>query len=147
MKARVAADFSSITHDRDDLGKAVRNVPVGSGHGDLAVIEFHIRQNAAGAEMCFKSKNGIANVIEMRRLRFVENNAVLELARISHDYSVSDDDIFAHVPAAADMAILSDPGRPFQYCALLDNRAPPHKNVAADESPSPDTAQHPPLST
>src|SRR5260370_2982621 len=101
MKARVAADFSPITHDRAELGKAGRNVAVGSGHGDLAVIEFHIRQNYAGAEMCFKSKNGIANVIEMRHLRFIENNAVLQFARISHDYSVSDGASFPHGTTAA----------------------------------------------
>src|SRR5437879_13652531 len=91
--------------------------------------------------MCFKSKNGIANVIEMRHLRFIENNAVLELARISHDYSVSDDDIFAHVTAAANMAILSDPRRSFQHRALLNNRAAADENVADDVGPSDEFAQ------
>ena len=53
------------------------------------MIELHIGQDHARAEMRVIAENRIADVIEMRNLRFVENNAVLELARISHDHAVS----------------------------------------------------------
>src|SRR5439155_1236552 len=47
----------------------------------------------------------------MRHLHFVEENAVLELARVSHHNTVADDHVLAHVATAADPAIFADPWR------------------------------------
>ena len=79
------------------------------------------------------TENRIADIIEMRHLRFVEENAVLELARISHHHAVARDHILADVTTAADVAILADPRRPFQNRALLDDCAFADKNRVADE--------------
>src|SRR6266481_4060726 len=92
--------------------------------------------------MRFKSKNRIADVIKMRHLSFVENDAVLEFARVAHDDAIADDDILAHVAAAADLAVLADPGRSFQNRALFDNRAAADEHIAADERATDELAEH-----
>ncbi len=79
------------------------------------------------------TQNRIADVVKMRDLRFIEENAVLELARISHHRAIADHHIFAHIAAAADLTIFADPRRPFQNRALLDNRSAADKHVAADK--------------
>ncbi len=106
------------------------------------MIEFHVRKNHAGAEMCTVTQNGIAHVIKMRRLCFIEENAIFELARISHHHAIAHHYILAHIAAAADVAILADPGRPFQNRALLDNRPTPDKHIAADERFPDELAEH-----
>src|ERR1043165_4581706 len=78
----------------------------------------------------------------MRDLRFIENDAVLELAGVAHDDAVSDDDILAHVAAAADLAIFAYPCWAFQDSALLDNCAASDENVGADEGPPYQIAKH-----
>jgi hypothetical protein len=66
-------------------------------------------------------------------LRIIEEDAVLELTRIPHHHAVPNDHIFAHVASASDLAILSNPRRPFQDCALLDDRPRANKDRVADE--------------
>ena len=83
--------------------------------------------------MRLKSKNGIADVIEVRHLRFVENDAVLEFAGVAHHHTVSHDNVFAHVTSAPDLAVLADPSRSFQDGALFDDCSATYKDVAADE--------------
>jgi len=79
------------------------------------------------------AENGISHIVEMRDLRFVADNAALELTGISHHHPVADDDIFAHITPAADVTILSDPGRALQYRPLFDNCAGTHEYGVADE--------------
>ena len=78
----------------------------------------------------------------MRHLRFIEQDAVLEFARVPHHHAVADDHVFPHVTAAADVAVLSDPGRPFQDRALFDNRARADENRVADERLADEFTQH-----
>src|SRR6266404_3570887 len=92
--------------------------------------------------MRFKSKNRIADVIKMRHLSFVENDAVLEFARVAHDDTVADDDVLADIAAAADLAILADPGRSFQDRTLFDNGAAANEHIAADERTTNELAEH-----
>jgi hypothetical protein len=80
-----------------------------------------------------KPENGVANVIEMRHLRFIKQDAVLELARIPHHHAVASDYVFAHVTATADVTVFSDPCRTFQDRALFDNRVRTDKNRVADK--------------
>ena len=64
----------------------------------------------------------------------------------SHEFPMTtpspDDDVFAHVTAAADVAVLSDPGRAFQHRALFDNRAAADENGVADERLPDQLAEH-----
>src|SRR5438132_12771202 len=79
------------------------------------------------------TKDRIAHVIEMRRLRLVEENAVFEFARVSHDDAIAHNDVLAHVTTAADLAIFADPGRPFQDRALFDDRSATDEDRITDE--------------
>src|SRR4029077_4407989 len=120
---RVTANLCSIPNNRAKFRETGGDRTFVCGYANLAVIEFHVRQNHARTEVRLKSKNRIADVIKMRHLSFVENDAVLELARVAHDDTVADDDILADVAAAANLTILADPGRSLQNCALFDNGA------------------------
>src|SRR5262245_16683683 len=110
---RVATNLSPVADNRTKLFKSRSNVSLFRRNRDLAVIEFHVRQDHACAEVRFESENRIADVIEMRHLRFVEDDAVFEFARVAHDHAVADHDILAHITAASDMAVVADPRRPF----------------------------------
>src|ERR1043166_369089 len=78
----------------------------------------------------------------MRHLRIVENDAVLELARVAHRDAVADNDVLTHVTAAADLAVLADPCGAFQDRALFDNRTAADKNIVADERFADQLAEH-----
>ena len=107
----VAADLRSIANDRAEFSEARRNVAIGALHRDFAVIELYVGENHARAQMRVMTKNRITHVIEMRHLCFIEQDAVFEFARVAHDYAVADDDVFAHVTAAANVAVFADPRR------------------------------------
>ena len=111
------------------------------------MIQFHIRENHARAEMRPIAENRIADVTEMRHLRFVEEDAVLELAGISHHHAVADDHVFAHVTAAADVAVLSDPGRALSTPRLVRRSCRADENRIADERFADQLAQHRRLET
>jgi hypothetical protein len=83
--------------------------------------------------MSVVTEDRIANVIKMGRLHFVEKNAILELARVSHNHAIPDDHVLAHVTAAPNLAIFADPCRAFQHRALLHDGTSANKNVIADE--------------
>src|SRR6266513_1169913 len=89
-----------------------------------------------------KSQNGIAHIIEVGHLRFIAKDAILELARVPHYDAIADDDVFAHVTATADMALLADPGRPFYDGALFDDGAAANEDGVADERFSHQLSQH-----
>src|SRR6266567_3366054 len=79
------------------------------------------------------TQDRIADVIEMRRLHLVEEDAIFEFARVSHDHAIADNDVLAHVTTAANFAIFADPGRSFQDRALFDDRSATDEDRAADE--------------
>src|SRR5438105_32549 len=88
------------------------------------------------------TEDRVADVIEMRHLRFIEQDAILELARVPHHDAISDDHIFAYIAAAPDMTVLSDPRRPFQDRALLYDRAGADENCVADKWLAHQFAEH-----
>src|SRR5438046_10575932 len=89
-----------------------------------------------------KSQNGIAHIIEVGHLRFIAQNTILKLARVPHYDAIADDNVFAHVTATADMALLADPGRPFYDGALFDDGATANEDGIADERFSHQLSQH-----
>src|SRR5205823_14376213 len=89
-----------------------------------------------------KSQNGIAHIIEVGHLRFIAQDTILKLARVPHYDAIADDDVFAHVTATADMALLADPGRPFYDGALFDDGATANADGAPDERLSHQLSQH-----
>src|ERR671931_2405911 len=73
----------------------------------------------------------VTHIIEVRYLHFIEQDGIFELAGVSHDDAVADDHIFAHVTAAANVAVFADPRRAFQHRALLNDGSSANKNMAA----------------
>src|SRR5262249_26859332 len=139
---RVAADLGSVADDCAELRESSRDVAFFGCDCDLAVVEFHIRQNHAGAEVRFESESGTPHVVERWDLRLVEDDAVLEFAGVAHDHAVADHNVLAHVAAAPDLAIFSYPRRSFDYRPLFDNRATADKNIGADERTPDELAEH-----
>ena len=89
-----------------------------------------------------KSQNGIAHIIEVGHLRFIAEDTILKLARVPHYDAIADDDVFAHVTATADMALLADPGRTFYDGALFDDGVSANEDGIADERFSHQLSQH-----
>jgi len=129
----VAADLRSIANDCAEFSEARRNVAIGCYHRDFRVIEFNVGENNACAQMCVVTNNRITDVIEMRHLYFIEQDRVFEFAGVSHDNAVANDHVFAHVAAAADVAVVADPCRALQHRALFDDRSPADKNMVANK--------------
>ena len=71
---RVAADLRAIADDRAELLQPGRDVAIVRAHVNLAMIELHVRQNHAGAEVRSVAEDRVADVVEMRHLRFVEED-------------------------------------------------------------------------
>ena len=78
-------------------------------------------------------KDGVADVIEMRHLCFIEQDAVLEFARIAHYDAIAGDNVLAYVATAANLAVFADPRRAFQHRALLNDRSSADEHAIADE--------------
>jgi len=94
-----------------------------------------------------KAENGIADIIEMRHLRFVAHDAILEFARVPHYHAVADDDVLAHVTATPDMTLYANPSRSFYDCALFNDGAAADEDSAADERFSHRLTEHGGLQT
>src|SRR5205814_5731597 len=93
----VASDLCAIPHDCAEFLQSGRDQSIGREHENLRTIELHVGQNHTGAEVHLVAENRIADVTEMRNLRLIKNDAVLELAGIAHHDAVPDDDVLAHV--------------------------------------------------
>src|ERR1700730_12713356 len=78
----------------------------------------------------------------MRDLGLVENDRVFEFGRIAHHDAVTNHNIFAYVTAAANLAVLADPRRPFQHRALFDDRSAPNENVTTNKRFADQLAEH-----
>ena len=57
----------------------------------------------------------------MWNLRFIKDDRIFELARISHHHTIANDDVFTNITTAANVTVLANPGRPLQHGALLDD--------------------------
>jgi len=64
-------------------------------------VTLYIGCNRACAHVRLVSENGIADIVEVRNLNAVEQNAVLQLARVSHNRAFSDDSRTAYECAVA----------------------------------------------
>jgi hypothetical protein len=79
------------------------------------------------------TQDGITDIIEVRHLRFIEQNAIFEFARVTHHDTIAGYDVLAHVTAATNLAIFADPRRTFEHGTLLNNGSSADENAIADE--------------
>ena len=97
--------------------------------------KFEVGNFHARAEMRLVTENGVADVIEMRRLRGIEQQRVFQFARIADHAAVADDDVFAEIGIVADLAVFADDGRAFDHRAVLNDGAFANKNIVANARP------------
>jgi len=109
------------------------NVAVRCVHRDFRVIEFDVGENHARTKVSVVTQDGITDIIEVRYLHFIEQDAILNSQRVTHHNAIPGDDVLAHVTAAANLAIFTNPGRTFQHRTLLNNRSSADKDAIADE--------------
>ncbi len=99
---------------------------------DVAGKKFEVGNLHARAEVRLVAEDGVADVIEVRHLRAVEEQRVLQFGRIADDAAVADDDVLAEVGVVANLAIFPDDGRAFDHRARFDDGAFADKNFFAD---------------
>lgn len=97
------------------------------------MVEADIGEDDSGAEVCLVAEDGVPDVVEVRDLRLVEDEAVLELAGVAQHDAVADHDILADVGSVADLAILADPCGTFDHGSLLNDCSGSDIDSAADE--------------
>ena len=79
------------------------------------------------------AQDGVTDIIKMRHLRFIEQNTVLEFARVAHYDTITGDDVLAHVATASDMTLFANPSRTFYDRTLFNDGATADEDGAADE--------------
>ena len=84
------------------------------------------------------AQNGIPDIVEMRDLRLIEDQAVLKLAGVPRNDPVADNDILADVASVSNVTILADPCRPLDHGTLLNDGPRPDEYSVSDERSSDD---------
>jgi hypothetical protein len=128
----VAASFRAVAQQRAELAQA--GVEGRAVHLDenVAGEKFEVGNLHARAEVRLVAEDGVADVIEVRHLRAVEEERVFQFGRIADDAAVADDDVFAEVGVVADLAIFADDGRAFDHRAGFDEGAFADENFFAN---------------
>src|SRR2546430_14646250 len=89
----------------------------------------------------------ITHVIEVRHLHFIEQDGILEFARVAHDFAVADDYVFPHKTTATNAAGFARPRPAFQPRPLVNHRSPANKNMVPDKMSAQKINQHDGLKT
>ena len=97
------------------------------------MVEAYIGEDGSSAEVCLVAEDRVPDVVEVRDLSLVEDEAVLELAGVAQNDAITDHYIFADIGTVANLAILTDPSRPLDHGTLFDDRAGSDIDSAADE--------------
>jgi len=129
----VAADLGMVADEGAKFAKAGGDGTFGcvDGHGRL--VEAHIRENDARAEVSLVAEDRVADIIEMRNLGLVEDEAVFKFRGISSHDTIAEDDIFADVTPIPNLTVLADPSRTFDHGSLFDHCPFADKNRTAHE--------------
>lgn len=129
----VAADLGAVADDGAEFLEAGGDEAFVGGDDDFAVVELDVGEDDAGAEVAAVADDGVADVVKVGDLGFVEDDGVLEFAGVAEDAAGADDDVFADVAAVANLAAFADPGGAFDHGALFDDGAFADEDGAADE--------------
>jgi hypothetical protein len=129
----IATDLHAITDYRAEFTKTGGNDGSFMTYRDFLMIQAEIGKDYSSTKMSAVSEDGIANVTEMGDLGVVEDHAILELARISQNHSVPNDDVFSDVTAGPDLASFADPGGSFNRGARFNHRTFSDKHRIANE--------------
>ncbi len=129
----VAADLGVVADESAEFSEAGGDGALGCVDGHWCLVEAHIRENDARAEVGLVAENRVADIVEVRNLGLVEDEAVFKFRGISCHDSVAEDHIFADVTPISNLTVLADPSWTFDHGPLFDDRAFADKYSAAHE--------------
>ena len=111
ISTSAAADFYFVSEHGSEFLKACLDSFVSGFYYDELFVGFDIGCDGSGSHVGFVSEDGIAHVVIVRHLYFVEQYDVLKFCRVTYDCAFADDCISADKCALADFCVLSDDRR------------------------------------
>ena len=111
IEDRVAADLSPVAHDGAELAQPGLVGAFRRADDNRRLVEPEVGTDRAGAKVGSVAQDGIADVIEMRDLGTVHQQAILELARVAEHAAFADDDVAPDEGARTDVGVGPDPDR------------------------------------
>ena len=129
----VTTDLGMVSDEGAEFPEASGDGALGcvDGHGRL--VEAHIRENDARAEVGLVAEDRVADIVEVRNLCLVEDEAIFKFRGIPGHDSIAEDHIFPDVTPIPNFAVLADPSWTFDHGSLFDDCAFADKNSAAHE--------------
>lgn len=97
------------------------------------MVEADIGEDGSGTEMRLVTQDRVTDVVEVWDLRFVKDEAALELAGVPQDDAIPHQNILPDVGAVTDLAILADPGGSLDHGTILNDGASSDIDRSADE--------------
>ena len=130
----VATDFGMIADHGTELSESGRlESTFWEGNEHLFSVQTHIGKDDSCAEMSAVTEDGITDVVEVGYLRSVEDQGVLELARVSEDAIIAHDDVLTDVTTATDLAVCADPSGALDDGTWFDHGAWADEDGVTDE--------------
>lgn len=108
----IATDLGPVAEDGAELPQPGADHAGVGADGDLALVEPEVGADHARPEVRAIAENRVAHVVVVRRLDAVEQQAVLELARIAQHAALPGDHVPADEGTRANVGAGPDPGGP-----------------------------------
>jgi len=128
----VAADLGEIAEHSAELAQVCRDAPVVGLDRDHRLVAFDVRRDRARAHVRAMAQHRVADVVEVRHLRAVEQDRVFDLDGVADDAFLADDGLAANERAVADLGAVVDDRRPRDQGGRGDGRVPGDPHVAVD---------------
>ena len=136
----VATDLGMVADEGAKFAKAGGDNALRGVDGDRRFIEAHIRENDSSSEVGLVAEDRVANIIEVRNLGLVEDEAVFKFRGIPSHNPIAEDHIFADVTSVPNLAVLADPSRAFDHGPLFNHCSFANKYSTAHERLADETA-------
>ena len=85
----VAANLGPVAKNGSHFAKAGRCILRPVMNHDIGAVGLNVGCNGAGAHVCMKAQNGIADIVVVRHLALIEQNNILKLAGISDNAALA----------------------------------------------------------
>jgi hypothetical protein len=117
MENAVAAGHDAVTQDGSELAPSGRAGLAADFEVDHPAVVAEVGEDRPRAKVDVGSEDGVAHVVEVRRLGAGQEDGALDLGVGSHDRAVPDPDAAAQVRSRADFYVLPQIERPFEHYA------------------------------
>jgi hypothetical protein len=129
----VATDLGMVADEGAEFPETGGDGALGCVDGYWRLVEAHIRENDARAEVGLVAEDRVADIVEVWNLCLIKDEAVFKFRRISGHDAVAEYHIFANVTPIPNLTVLADPSWTFDHGPLFDDRAFADKYSAAHE--------------